>query len=280
MRDVISSEYTAIILAIVVVVMSLVVAILVRRFLDRLVRRARSEGDDATTLSFFRYVLSLGIFVMGCAIAVYMVPSLRSLGKTLLAGAGVLALAVGFASQQALSNIIGGLFVTLFKPFRIGHRVSLRANSLSGVVEDITLRHTVIRDWRNRRIIIPNSIISDEIVLNADLNESVICNWVEIGISYDSDVTLAKSIMCEEALAHPDQIDNRTDEEKAAGEDEVKVRVIQLADSAVLLRAWVWSLDLPGGTGMTFDLLESIKARFDAEGIEIPFPHRTVVQKT
>jgi len=71
----------------------------------------------------------------------------------MLAGAGILAVAVGFASQAALSNIISGVFVVIFKPFRVGDR--LKINELTGVVEDITLRHTVIRDLENKRIIIP-----------------------------------------------------------------------------------------------------------------------------
>ena len=84
------------------------------------------------------------------------IPSLKNLGTALFAGAGVMAAVKGFASQAAFSNIISGVFVILFKPFRVGDIVQL-TNGLKGKVTDITFRHTVIKDYENRRIIIPNS---------------------------------------------------------------------------------------------------------------------------
>jgi small conductance mechanosensitive channel len=133
---------------------------------------------------------------------VYAIPSLRTLAKSLLAGAGIVAVAIGFASQAALSNIIAGVFIVIFKPFRVKDRVTVK-DTINGVIEDITLRHTVIRNFQNRRVIIPNSMISEEIIVNSDIIESKICKWIEIGISYGSDIDLAKSIMAEEAQNHP-----------------------------------------------------------------------------
>jgi len=186
--------------------------------------------------------------------------------------------AVGFASQQALSNIISGMFIIVFKPFRVNDRLKLKDN-LHGIVEDISLRHTVIRDFENRRIIIPNSIISNEVLVNANYVDDLICRFVEIGISYDANIEKAKKIMQEEVLAHPNFVDNRTPEEKAAGEHPVKVRVIAMGDFFINLRAWAWAHDPPSAFVMGCDLLESIKARFDREGVEIPFPYRTIVYK-
>jgi len=166
----------------------------------------------------------------------------------------------------------------IFKHYRINDRIVIKEN-LQGIVEDITLRHTIIRDFNNRRIVIPNSIISNEIVTNADLQDGRICRFVELGISYDSDIQRAKQIIAEEALKHPLQIDGRTEEARTNGEKEVPVRVLSFGESSVNLQAWVWANNQADGFQMYCDLLESIKERFDAEGIEIPFPHRTLVMK-
>jgi small conductance mechanosensitive channel len=166
----------------------------------------------------------------------------------------------------------------MFKPFRVNDRIILR-DTLSGVVEDITLRHTVIRNFENRRIVIPNAIISNEVLINADLGDEKICRFLEIGISYDSDIDLAKKIIFEEVRQHKDYYDVRTLEDILNGIPEVTIRVISMGDSSVNIRAWVWAVNSATGFAMHCDLLESIKKRFDKEGVEIPFPHRTIVEK-
>lgn len=199
------------------------------------------------------------------------------LASSLLAGAGVLAVALGFASQHALGNIISGVFIVIFKPFRVNDRISL--GNLTGIVEDITLRHTVIRDFENKRIIIPNSKISDEILINADFEDGKICKWIDFGISYDSEIEKAKEIIKNQIVNHPLSIDNRTPIEIAEGVAIVDVKVIALGDSSVNLRGFAWVKNSVDAFDMGCDLLESIKLQFDKDGIEIPFPHRTLVYK-
>jgi small-conductance mechanosensitive channel len=234
--------------------------------------------NDPTNYHFLRHAITAMIYLVGFSWAVYSVPQMRTIANSLLAGAGILAVAVGFASQHALSNVISGLFIIIFKPFRVNDRLKIR-DTLSGVVEDITLRHTVIRDFENRRILIPNAVISDEVIINSDFGDDKICLWLQMGISYDSDIDLAKEIMKKEALNHPLLLDNRSAEQIEEGEEVVKVKVISLDESSVTIRAWVWGNNNADAFTMKCDLLESIKKRFDAEGVEIPYPHRTVVEK-
>jgi small-conductance mechanosensitive channel len=100
--------------------------------------------------------------------------------------------------------------------------------------------------------------------------------FVEVGISYNSDHDLASDLMQKACEAHPDAIDNRTNEEKEQGIPKVVIRLIELGDSAQVLRAYVWAKDPMTGFFMKCDLLKSIKKSFDQNAIEIPFPHRTV----
>jgi small conductance mechanosensitive channel len=249
------------------------------RLFRRFIRRSTLIiKNDPTNYHFLRHAITAIIYLVGFSWAVYSVPELRTIANSLLAGAGILAVAVGFASQHALSNIISGLFIIIFKPFRVNDRLKIR-DTLSGVVEDITLRHTVIRDFENRRILIPNAVISNEVIVNSDFGDDKICLWLEIGISYDSDIDLARQIMLDEALKHPLKIDNRTPEQIEAGEGLVKVKIISLGDSSVMMRAWIWTNNNADAFAMKCDLLETVKKRFDAEGVEIPFPHHTIVEK-
>jgi len=146
-------------------------------------------------------------------------------------------------------------------------------------VEDITLRHTVIRDFENRHILIPNTVISNEVIINSDYKDDTICKRIDIGISYDSDIDLAKKIMAEEVAAHPLHTDTRTPQQIEAGEPKVMVRVLSLGEYSVNLRAWAWAKNTGEGFIMGCDLYESIKKRFDKEGIEIPYPHHTLLYK-
>ncbi|MCB0787901.1 MAG: mechanosensitive ion channel, partial [Flavobacteriales bacterium] len=101
----------------------------------------------------------------------------------------------------------------------------------------------------------------------------------EFGISYESDLDLAMRILQEEAESHPSCLDHRTEEDLATGEPKVAVRLIQIADSSLVLRAYAWASDPLTARTMHFDLNRSVKLRFDREGIEIPYPHRTITYK-
>lgn len=266
-------------LASFIVIATIILVWIFNRFMKRFIKKSSLVlENDPTNYQFLRYALSLLFYLVGFGLAIYTIPSLKNIAQSMLAGAGIAAVAVGFASQAALSNIIAGVFIVVFKPFRVNDRVTIK-DTMTGIVEDITLRHTVIRNFQNRRVIIPNSIISDEIIINSDLVETKVCQWIDIGISYGSDIDLARKIMVEEVEAHPFVIDNRNEEEIQNDEPKVPVRVTSLGDSSVNLRAWAWSKDSADAFRMQCELLESIKKRFDKEGIEIPFPHRTLFIK-
>lgn len=233
---------------------------------------------DPTRYKFLRHLVTMTVWLMAIGAIIYVIPSLRAFALTLFAGAGIMVAILGFAAQAAFANIISGIFIVMFKPFRVGDILKV-GELYTGTVEDITLRHVVIVSFENKRIIIPNSVISAETVVNSSIGDTKICEFVEIGISYDSDIDLAMEIIRDEALKHPNCIDNRTIQEKRDGLPQVQVKVINFGDSSVNLRAWVWGRDLGEAKQMHWDLNKSIKERFDREGVEIPFPYRTLVFK-
>ena len=259
----------------IVIVSSVLVFLIIRLFINRRLKKAVDEiNANYTHFYFIRNALGFLVFLVALIVIFYGIPELRKYGNTLFAGAGVLAAIIGFASQAAFSNIISGVFVVIFKPFRVGDLIQI--GTYFGKVEDITLRHTVIRDFENKRYVIPNSLISSESIHNLSIKESVIVNQIMFGISYGSDVDLAMKILEEEAMNHPLHIDNRSTQEIADNKPEVIVRVFKLNDSSVDLRLTVATKDAYDAFDLKTDLYYRVKKRFDAEGIEIPFPHQTV----
>jgi len=263
----------------VVIVLAIIFSRIIRRLLKRFFDQSSEHLKvDATRFRFFRNMVDLIIFTTAGMLVVYSIPALRTLGLTLFAGAGIIAAIVGFASQQAFSNIISGIFIVIFRPFRVNDIIKVGSYD-SGIVEDITLRHTVIRSFENRRLVIPNTVISEQTVLNSSIVDDNVCMYIDIGISYESDVDKAIFIMQDECTKHPFCLDQRTVEQENAGEPAVEVRVTDLSETAVNLRAGVWAEDALKGFDMKCDLLKSIKKRFDREGIEFPFHYRTTVFK-
>lgn len=259
-----------------------VAAIIVTRLSRWLITRSYNVASqkikvDPTRYRFAKNALSLIIWLIALGSIASFIPELKSLAVTLFAGAGILVAIIGFAAQEAFSNIIGGIFIVIFKPFRVDDLIKVGDRDY-GIVEDITLRHTVILNFENKRIVIPNSVISSETIINDSIEDQKVCRFIEVGISYDSDLRKAIKILQEVSMAHPESIDNRTDEEKKEGVDQVVVRV-NFGDSSVNLKALVWTADPLAVWRMQSEINIVVKERFDAEGIEIPFPHRTLVFK-
>ncbi len=262
----------------IVLFVTLLFVKITRKFFDKKLASSTKKGNDATQYAFLKHTSTAIISLVGLGVAIYMIPGLRAIAVSMLAGAGILAIVIGFASQEALSNIVGGVMIVLFKPYRVGDWVDV-GTSISGIVEDINLRHTTVRNRENKRVIVPNSVMSKEIIQNSHIGDEKVCRLVEIGISYDSDITKAMKIMEREAKKHPDFLDNRSAEQKKKKEPAVRTAVLGFGESSVNLRAWVWAQSPAKGYSMHLDLNKSIKEAFDNEGIEIPFPYRTLVYK-
>ncbi len=240
---------------------------------------ARGKGAHVHIVDIARKVVKALIVFICIVAALYQISGLEQLMTSILAGSGILAIAIGLASQDAASNIISGVMVSVFKPFSVGDMIKLVGSGTIGTVEEITLRHTVIRTIENKRVIVPNSTINSETIENAHFGDSEICNYVEIGITYESDITKAKQICRELAEKNDKVIDKRTEEQKLSGDSIANVIVFRLDDSAVVLRIAVWSQDAASGFSAKGEIMESIKNRFDNEdGVEMAYPHLVVVQ--
>ncbi|HRH71310.1 MAG: mechanosensitive ion channel family protein [Flavobacteriales bacterium] len=258
------------------IVLVLVTAFIVERVLYLLLRRAykRSEKgrEDATRYKFLKNALRFIVGLAAFGTIISMIPSIKHLAVTLFAGAGILVAILGLATQRAFSNIISGIFIVSFKPFRVGDTIRI-ADKYSGIVEDITLRHTVLVTGENRRVIIPNSIISDEYIVNSSIADETVCEQVDVTITYTSDMEKAIALLQELSEAHPSCLDRRTAHEFDNGEHHVIVRVVSLTEQGVRLRALVWAKDPGTASVMHQELNRSIRTAFVREGIEFSYAY-------
>ena len=222
---------------------------------------------DETKVSFMRRIIVTAIYIIGIAAFLSLIPGMEKVSNSILASAGIMAAAVGLASQDALSNVIGGLFII----FEVD-------STIKGTVMEITLRHTVIRDAENRMILIPNNKINSSTIINSSYGDTSTCSFVEVGVSYTADLNRAIDVMRDEIMKHPLLIDHRTEQDKENGVPQVVIRVTNLGDSAITMRAWAWASSAGNAFAMKCDLLKAVKERFDAENIEIPYPYLNVVQ--
>jgi small-conductance mechanosensitive channel len=274
-----SESLQYLLLVVIVLAAAAIINLVVRFLMNKVIKRTTKKINvDPTNFSFIKNSIGFIIYFIAIIVIFLKIPFLKTFGAGLIASAGILAAIIGFASQKAFANIIGGIFILMFKPFRVGDTIEVGSN-MKGVVEEITLRHTVIRNYENRRMIIPNANISDETIINSTITDSRIRKFVEFGISYDSDIDKAITIIREEIGKHKNFVDNRTDKEKKDGIPAVAVVVTSLADFSVNLRAYAWAPGNDEAFGLQCDVLKSVKERFDREGVEIPFPYRTIVYK-
>ena len=223
---------------------------------------------DQTVVRYILRIKNLVIFLFALLVYAHLVPGLRVLAGTMVAGAGITALVLGFAAKSTLANLISGLSLAIYRPFRIGDMITIENEY--GTVEDITLRHTIVRTWDYKRLIIPNEKIDSMTLINYSIIDPTMLCSTEFGVSYDTDIDLARRLILEEANKCPHR------NEKA---DEPLIRVIDQADFSIKLRLYVWVSNVNDLWLARFWLLENIKKRFDREGVEIPFPYRTVVFK-
>ncbi len=223
-------------------------------YIPKVVGKADVKMDETIQLMIRRLVSAI-IYIFGIMLIVLQIPQLHSLATTLLAGAGIAGLAIGFAAKDSLSNFTSGIFIAIFQPFRVGDFVDFRGDY--GQVEDLTLRHTVIRTSDNRRIIVPNSIMGAEPIINWSIREPEITWSIDFDLEKASDIDRARDIILEAARIHPLVLKDKP----------MNVLLVNSKHSELTLRL---EAAVPGrnvAKKIGCDILETVKKEFEAQGI-------------
>lgn len=251
-----SANITSILVALAILIVGYMIAKSIAKSFSKVLV---AKGVDKAAASFIQSVSFVSLVI------VVLIISLSHLGfqtSSLIAILGAAGLAIGLALKDSLSNIASGIMLITVKPFKAGDFVE--TSGLAGVVEKIEIFTTTFKTPDNKLIVLPNSTITGATITNFSKLPTRRVDLV-IGISYDSDLRKAKQILIDTLDTHP----------LILKEPEAKVAVSQLADSSVNfnVRPWVNKDDY---WPVHNELLETIKLKFDEEGIEIPFPQMSV----
>lgn len=248
--------------------------------LRRAYKRSKVQGrEELTRYRFFRNAVRTLMVILALIAIIYVIPSLRALALTLFAGAGILAVVIGFAAQKALSDIISGIFIVAFKPFRVGDMVQAGKAGVFGVVEDINLRHTTILTFEHRRLVIPNSILSEDRIVNSTIRDETTCEFIEFELALHADINLAMALMQHQALLHPERVpspDTSTTMEDP--QEPITVRVVKINEGAITLRMYVWAKDPVAARRMHYDLNQAVLESCLEQGIPFALPIRRSLQ--
>ncbi|WP_135820117.1 mechanosensitive ion channel family protein [Halostella litorea] len=230
-----------------------------------LVRRLLNRRDlDAHARKPLMKVTQIVVIFAAVSVA-FGAAGLGSFLQSLATIAAAATLAIGFALQDVIANFVAGIFIFTDKPFRIGDWIEWDGNS--GIVEDISLRVSRVRTFDNELLTVPNSQLTDGVIKNPMAKDKLRQKFV-FGIGYDDDIERATDIIIEEAEAHPDILEDPAP----------SVRLTELGDSSVGLQSRIWIADPSRADFVKVrgEYVTSVKQRFDEEGIDIPYPNRTL----
>lgn len=233
------------------------------------VQRGDQDLIDETTLTFVTQLAQIGAYLLAVTLYAHLIPELRSIGTVLLTGVSIVSVVIALAAQNTLGNLISGISLLLYRPFKIGDRLQVYVSDHleTGDVESITLGYTILRTFDNRRIVVPNSAMSNKITINLTTKDPRLIVTVSFGISYQADIEKARGILLNLAKAHP------------LAQEVADCPVTGLGQSSVTLSLRVWCANAAEGKQLEFDLYEKAKNIFDREGIEIPFPYQNIILK-
>lgn len=230
---------------------------LIRKGIRTILLRDPEERIDRTAVHFVTKLVHISVYFLAFLFFAHLVPAIRHFGTALLAGFGVVSVVLALAAQNTLGNIIAGIAILLYRPFKVGDTVQLQTlNSVeTGRLETLGLGYTIVRTFDNRRIVVPNSLMSAQATVN--LSDPRMMAIVSIGLDYGSDVERARSILTEIAEAHP------------LVREVVGCPVAELSTNGVMLSLRAWCDGVGDAAKVRTDLYEQAKTRYDKESIGI-----------
>lgn len=227
---------------------------------NRLSSLKDKEKSQAVTtrMQIFRRSAGIFIWLIGIIILVSQFPVVRNLGMGLFASAGVVGLVLGLAAQNTLSNMIAGIVLSFSQPFRLDDAVIMEGDF--GFIEEMTLMQTFIRTWDNRRIVVPNDVLSNRIIQNWSIKDPNLLAATIIYLDYGADIEKVRNWITEIVKDSPHW----------NGEGEPGVQVIEFTEKTIKLRALAWADNPPSAWNLRCEIREKLIEHFREEGLEVP----------
>lgn len=247
------------VLAALVLTLGIFLSRVIKRITSRLIKRVSHNETINNLFASFTYVLAI-------CITIFVVLSILNLDKavtSLLAGAGIIGLALAFAFQDIAANFVAGIIMSFRKPIRAGDHI--KSNDYSGIVHTVNLRDTVITTFQGEQVYIPNKEILQNPIKNYTVSGRRRLDLV-VGVSYGDDLEKVKQIAIEAAS----KISVRSQS------DEVTLFYKEFADSSINFTIRIWMEKPDNFLTCRSEAIMLIKKAFDENDILIPFPIRTL----
>ncbi len=228
------------------------------------IRRSLRKSFDKTKMddTLKPFLVSIIATVLKVLLVIAVLTMLGAELTSFVAILGAASLAIGFAFQGTLSNLAGGILLLTLRPFKVGDYIN--ASGHEGIVEAIHVFNTVLVTLDNKVISIPNGSLSNTSVINFNVKPTRRVD-LNFGVGYEQDIDKVKGILTDictsHELIHPDPTPF--------------IKVLEHADSAVIFVVRAWT-DTDNYWRVYFDLLETVKKRFDEENVSIPYPQMDV----
>ncbi len=241
-------------------ILILIIGFRIVKFLIKILNRSkgfnRLEKSVRTFItSFISIVLKILVFIT--AFAYIGIPM-----TSMLTVFGSVTLAIGLAVQGGLTNMVGGLLLLIFKPFKIGDYIETHTDS--GTVDEMTIFYTILKTEDNKKIVIPNGPLSNETIINYSSQTKRRLD-LDFSVSYDSDIEKVKQVL----------LDTLKNEDLVLKEDEIFARLSNHGEHALIFTTRVWVKTDDYGD-LKYNLEENIKKAFDKNGIKIPYPQMDI----
>jgi small conductance mechanosensitive channel len=246
--------------AVVYLLLTVLLALLLSALLRATVRGALVQRAhlDRTTMMFLQQMGVAAIWVIMLILYAHLIPELRSLGTALLTGASIASVVIGLAAQSTLGNLVAGVAITLYRPFRLGDRLQVAAPTGTevGNVEMLSLGYTTLRTDDGRFVVLPNSVAASQVVINLSASQAHAAPLaVSIRVGREADIGAARDAALRTAR-------------EAVGDAAVSgCFLTRMDDSGATLELRVRT---PAGTerdALRSKLLEQLARRFAAGGL-------------
>ncbi|WP_024865438.1 mechanosensitive ion channel family protein [Butyrivibrio sp. FCS014] len=244
-------------------VLPLLVAYVINLVLNKVLKKERLRGK--LFLIFLKGIIIAVVWAIAGLTVLSGIPAFSKTWETAVASSGIAAVVMGLAAQSTLANVFAGIALSASRPFDIGDRIKIDSYD-PGFVENITLRHTVIKTYQNEIIYIPNSIVGSSTVVNYTQEDSF-SYPIRVSVAYGTDMKKAMDVMADAITEHP----------KHHGRRPV-VLCKSCDDSGVTLQALVETKDFRENPVTCSECLVEVMKRFAAEGIEIPYNKLVLLQ--
>ena len=235
--------------------------------------KKRLEKTNGLHLLFFKRLIDVVIVVVCGIITISSYLGLESIWKTILGGTAITTAVLTFAAQDVIKDVLGGLMISMNKPFEVGNRIELEDGTV-GVVEDMTPRHVVLVGVDTLRHVVPNSRLNTMRVINYSYHRDDRAITFRFPVGYDSDMELVKTLIAKEIEDSP--FTKPIKKEKEGTEAYAPVRFMEFADSALIVCVTVYYDSGNPTESVKDDINTRVREALMANNIEIPYLHITV----